>query len=71
MFGDCLGKAVTKVASAFCDCKALGDCFVLSDLSRPKPPKDRYEVEGEHIAALSLQEPIWELVWLLLSVHQE
>ena len=40
LFGDCLGKAVAKAASTSRDYKALGACFVLSSLSRPKPPQE-------------------------------
>ena len=38
LFGGDLGKAVVKSATASCNYKTLGDCFDLSDLSRPKPP---------------------------------
>ena len=34
-----LGKAVAKAATASRNYKALGDCFVLSGLSRPKPSR--------------------------------
>ena len=40
-FIDYLGNAVDKAASAFRDYKVLGNCFVLSGLSRPKPPMGR------------------------------
>ena len=38
LFGGDLGKAVEKAATASRNYKALGDCFVLSGLARPKPP---------------------------------
>ena len=41
LFGGNLGKAVVKAATASRNNKALGNCFVLSGLSRPKPPSSR------------------------------
>ena len=38
LFGGNLGKAMVKSATAF-RYKALGDCFVLSGLARPKPSR--------------------------------
>ena len=39
LFGGDLGKAVAKAATASRNYKALGDCFVLSGLSRVRPPR--------------------------------
>ena len=39
LFGGDLGKVVAKSASASHNYKALGDCFVLSGLSRPRSSK--------------------------------
>ena len=39
LFGGDLGKAVAKAATASLNYKALGDCFVLSGLFRPRPPR--------------------------------
>ena len=39
LFRGDLGKAVAKAATASRNYKALGDCFVLSCLSRPRPPR--------------------------------
>ena len=41
LFGGDLSKAVAKAATTFCNYKVHGDHFVLSGLSRPKPPKGR------------------------------
>ena len=39
LFSGDLGKGVVKAATAFRNYKALGDCFVLSGLSRPRLPR--------------------------------
>ena len=39
LFGAYLGKALVKATTASRNYKALGDCFVLSGLARPKPPR--------------------------------
>ena len=39
LFGGDLGKAVAKAATTSRNYKALGDCFILSSLSRLKPPR--------------------------------
>ena len=39
LFTGDLGKAVAKAATASRNYEALGDCFVLSSLTRPKPPR--------------------------------
>ena len=41
LFGGDLGKTVVKAATASRNYKTLGDCFVLLDLSWPKPPSSR------------------------------
>ena len=41
LFGGDLGKAVEKATTTSRNYKALGDCFILSELSRPKLPRSR------------------------------
>ena len=41
LFGGDLGKAVAKATTTTKNYKALGHCFILSGLSRPKPPRSR------------------------------
>ena len=48
LFGDGLGKVVAQAATASRDYKALGNCFILSGLSRPQPPTSgrKWKVES-------------------------
>ena len=38
LFGNALGKMLAQAGTTSRDYKALGDCYVISGMSRPKPP---------------------------------